>query len=101
MAAVVPLSNPGAITSLLFSPRGWQSGGTSLETIAEVRALPPRPAYSPKGFSVALGPPSAPTSIRKILSIVILLIQRININKTLRVLLRPALKKIKPKKKFY
>jgi hypothetical protein len=36
--------------------------------IAEVIALPPRPAYSPTGTSVALGPPASPTSILNILS---------------------------------
>ncbi len=73
IAAMLPLSMPGAITSLLSSPSGWHSGGTSLDTIADVRALPPIPAYAPGGTSVALGPPSAPMSILKILSISILL----------------------------
>ena len=36
MAAVEPLNIPGAIISLLSSPRGWHNGGTSFETIAEV-----------------------------------------------------------------
>ena len=32
------------MTSLFSAPSGWQSGGTSFETIADVIALPPRPA---------------------------------------------------------
>jgi hypothetical protein len=69
IAAPVPLRRPGAITSLFSPPKGWQSGGTSFETMAEVIALPPRPAYSPKGVSCIFGPPEALTSILKILSI--------------------------------
>jgi hypothetical protein len=32
------------MTSLLSAPKGWQSGGTSLATMADVMALPPKPA---------------------------------------------------------
>jgi len=69
MALAVPLRRPGAITSLLSPLSGWHKGGTSCETIAEVNALPPKPAYAPISTSLAFGPPSAPTSILKILSI--------------------------------
>ena len=31
------------MTSLLSAPSGWQSGGTSFETRADVNALPPNP----------------------------------------------------------
>ena len=58
------------MTSLFSSPSGWHNGGTSFDTIADVNALPPRPAYSPTGTAVALGPPSAPTLILRILSII-------------------------------
>ena len=44
MAAAEPLSRPGAMTSLFSAPSGWQEGGTSLETMAEVIARPPSPA---------------------------------------------------------
>ncbi|MBP1628865.1 MAG: hypothetical protein H6Q00_3340 [Holophagaceae bacterium] len=44
LAAEVPVSIPGAKTSLLFGPRGWQDGGTSWATTVEVRARPPNPA---------------------------------------------------------
>jgi hypothetical protein len=40
-AAGVPVTHPGAITSLLLGPSGWQSGSTSSQVIAEVK---PRPA---------------------------------------------------------
>jgi hypothetical protein len=66
IVAIVPLSKPGAMTSLLSAPNGWQSGGTSLETIADVSALPPMPSYSPIGSSLTFGPPSAPMFILSI-----------------------------------
>ncbi len=46
LEAEVPERRPGAKTSLLLGPRGWQAGGTSLATMVEVRARPPRPAQA-------------------------------------------------------
>ncbi len=66
--AVVAQSVPGAKTSLFSGPRGWQVGGTSLQMTAVVRARPASPAYSPRRSSLILGPPSASTLMRKILS---------------------------------
>jgi len=59
---------PGAKTSLLAALSGWQSGSTSAFTTSEVMARPPSPAYSPSPSTVAFGPPSAPMSMRMILS---------------------------------
>ncbi len=53
-AAAVPLSNPGAKTNLLLGPKAWQVGITSLATIVEVRALPPRPTHSAGTSSVVV-----------------------------------------------
>src|SRR5664279_5541822 len=45
-AAGVPVRRPGANTSLLFGPRGWQVGGTSAATMDEVNPRPPCAAHS-------------------------------------------------------
>src|SRR5450759_5804320 len=66
--AAEPVSRPGANTSLFAALRGWQRGSTSLLTTIEVMARPPRPAYCPTGSTVVAGPPSAPMSMRRILS---------------------------------
>ena len=70
MAAMVPLSIPGAMTSLLSSPSGCARGGTSFATMAEVNARPPSPAYSPTGTTLAAGAPSALMLIRRSLSMI-------------------------------
>ena len=44
LAAGAPVRSPGARTSLLAGPRGWQAGGTSSRMRREVRARPPSPA---------------------------------------------------------
>src|SRR6266496_1512015 len=46
LEAMVPVSSPGASTSLLLGPSGWQVGGTSAATIVEVRARPPKPSQA-------------------------------------------------------
>src|SRR5690349_13263212 len=64
-----PVRRPGASTSLLAALSGWQVGSTSFATIAEVRPRPPSPRYSAGiGSTVAFGPPAAPMSILRILS---------------------------------
>jgi len=45
VGAAVPLTMPGARTSLLEELRGWQVGGTSSQTMAEVRPRPPHLTY--------------------------------------------------------
>jgi len=45
LGAMDPASNPGATTSLLLGPRGWQRGGTSSATTLDVNARPPKRRY--------------------------------------------------------
>ncbi len=45
LGAVVPVTMPGAKTTLFDGPSGWQVGSTSSATRAEVRPRPPRQAY--------------------------------------------------------
>jgi putrescine aminotransferase len=46
LAALVPVSKPGANTSLLCLPNGWQVGSTSAATMVEVSPRPPSPAQA-------------------------------------------------------
>ena len=46
LAQEVPESIPGAKTSLLYLPSGWQVGFTSLATTVDVKPLPPIPIHS-------------------------------------------------------
>ena len=51
--AIVPPRRPGAKTSLLRAPSGFEVASTSAETVALVIALPPRSASSPKSSTAS------------------------------------------------
>jgi len=52
LAAGVPDKVPGANTSLLLGPSGWQVGGTSAATTVLVKARPPKVTHSAGTASV-------------------------------------------------
>ena len=45
VGAAVPVTIPGAKTTLLLGPRGWQFGSTSSHTMLEVSQRPPLNLY--------------------------------------------------------